>query len=125
MSNQIILVNWFEIPATDLDRAKKFYEVVFDIELSLNDMENSKMAWFPFTEGGAGATGSLVKAESYTPSNIGTMVYFSVEDIESTLQRVEENGGKVIIAKMNIGEFGYYGHFEDSEGNRLGLHSEK
>lgn len=27
-------VGWFEIPATDMDRAVKFYETVFDIRLS-------------------------------------------------------------------------------------------
>lgn len=125
MSGKINPVNWFEIPVTDLDRSQKFYEYVFSIELALNDMGNLKMAWFPWAEGGTGATGSLIKAESYVPAHSGTMVYFSVEDIESTLKRAEEKGGKIITPKMSIGEFGFVGHFEDSEGNRLGLHSQK
>ena len=125
MSNQLNPVNWFEIPVTDLDRSKKFYEYVFGVELTLNDMGNLKMAWFPWAEGGEGAAGSLIKAESYVPSYSGTMVYFSVEDIESTLKRAEEKGGKIITSKMSIGEFGFVAHFEDSEGNRLGLHSQK
>jgi predicted enzyme related to lactoylglutathione lyase len=125
MDKQINPVNWFEIPVTDLDRAKKFYEYIFGIELALNNMGNLKMAWFPFAEEKAGATGTLMKAESYVPSYSGTMVYFSVDDIESTLQRVEQKGGKIITAKMSIGEFGFVGHFEDSEGNRVALHSQQ
>ena len=51
------------------------------------------------------------------------MIYFSVEDIEGVLKRAGQTGGKVITEKMSIGEFGFVGHFEDSEGNRVGLHS--
>jgi predicted enzyme related to lactoylglutathione lyase len=125
MGKQINPINWFEIPATDLERATKFYEYVFNFTLTPTDMGNIKMAFFPWAEGEAGATGSLIKAESYIPSHAGSMVYFSVDDIESTLQRAEEKGGKIITPKMSIGEHGFVGHFEDSEGNRVGLHSQK
>ncbi len=116
-------VNWFEVPATDLQRAKDFYEHVLQTELSLQDMGNLKMAWFPMHENAPGAAGTLVQAESYTPSHAGSMVYFSVDDIESTLKRVKERGGKVISPKQSIGEYGFVAHFEDSEGNRVALHS--
>jgi predicted enzyme related to lactoylglutathione lyase len=36
---------------------------------------------------------------------------------------VAERGGKVLRAKTGIGEYGFVGHFEDSEGNRVALHS--
>ncbi len=118
-------VNWFEIPATDLDRARKFYESVFEVELSLNEMGPLQMAWFPMTENGGGATGTLIKAEGYTPSHSGSLVYFSVDDIDSVLSKAEQNGGKTLNPKMSIGEHGYVAHFEDSEGNRVALHSNK
>lgn len=116
-------VNWFEIPVSDLNRAKTFYEKIFGIEIAVNEMNNLKMGWFPFKENGGGSSGTLMEAESYVPSYNGTMVYFSVDDIEATLKNVSDNNGKVITKKMSIGEFGFVGHFEDSEGNRLGLHS--
>jgi predicted enzyme related to lactoylglutathione lyase len=53
------------------------------------------------------------------------MVYFSVDDIEATLAKAEKHGGKIIRSKTGIGEFGFVGHFEDSEGNRVALHSRK
>lgn len=124
MSTQNNLVNWFEIPTADLNRAKEFYEQVLGVELSLQDMGPLKMAWFPMADGGNGATGSLVHAEDYIPSYEGAMVYFSVEDIDTTLERVREKGGKVLNPKSSIGEHGFVAHFEDSEGNRVALHSE-
>ncbi len=116
-------VNWFEIPVKDLERAKSFYEYVLDCQLSINEMGPLKMAWFPMRQDAAGATGSLVQNENYTPSYSGSMVYFSVEDIESALARIEEKGGKILNPKSGIGEHGFVAHFEDSEGNRVALHS--
>lgn len=117
-------VNWFEIPATDLARAQRFYERVLGIDMARNEMGDLRMAWFPMQQGGDGATGTLVENEHYTPSHAGSMVYFSVEDIEGALERVEESGGKVLNPKRSIGEFGFTAHFEDSEGNRVALHSD-
>lgn len=117
-------VNWFEIPAADLQRAQAFYEAVLEVELDLNEMGPLKMAWFPMVRDGDGATGTLVENENYTPSYAGSLVYFSVEDIEEVLARIEANGGKVLNGKTSIGEYGYVAHFEDSEGNRVALHSQ-
>lgn len=118
-------INWFEIPAADLNRAKSFYENVLGYELTLNEMGPLKMAMFPMEQGGTGSTGTLIQAESYVPSHQGSMVYFSVEDIDETLGKVNENGGKTLNPKMGIGEYGFVAHFEDCEGNRVALHSIK
>ncbi|MDH3252573.1 MAG: VOC family protein [Ignavibacteria bacterium] len=123
MATQMNPVTWFEIPVNNLDRAKRFYEDVFGVTLSLNDFGTLKMAWFPMKEGSAGATGTLVKAETYVPSHAGTMVYFSVDDIEDVLKRVSVKGGKIVNPKRSIGEYGFVAHFEDCEGNRVALHS--
>ncbi len=118
-------VNWFEIPARDIERAKMFYEKVLDRELTLEDMEGFKMDFFPMVQGVGGAAGTLVKGETYEPSHAGTVVYFSVDDIEDTLRRINANGGKTLIPKKSIGEYGFIAHFEDTEGNRLALHAMK
>lgn len=116
-------VSWFEIPARHLMRAKDFYEKVFGYEMAVSEIGPLKMAWFPGAEGAEGSGGSLVEARSYIPSHEGTMVYFSVGDIDSVLRKVEQNGGKIIRSKMSIGDYGFVGHFEDCEGNRVALHS--
>lgn len=116
-------VTWFEIPVDDMTRARLFYEHVFGVKLELQDFGHLLMAWFPAEHGSPGATGSLVKADSYIPSHAGSMVYFSVADIDATLARVSEAGGRTVSAKMGIGQYGFVGHFEDTEGNRVALHS--
>jgi predicted enzyme related to lactoylglutathione lyase len=118
-------VNWFEIPVTEIARAKNFYEQVLGIPLELHDFENMRMAFFPMTMDAYGAAGALVTAEGYVPSGTGVIIYFSVEDIEAILAKAADHGGKILIPKMGIGEYGFIGHFIDTEGNRLGLHSMK
>jgi uncharacterized protein len=125
MPKKMNAVGWFEIPVTDLDRAVKFYESVLGIKLSRNEMGPLKMAWFPWEEDAMGAAGSLVKADGYTPSYAGTLVYFAVQDIDGTLAKINANGGKTLLPKMSIGEYGFIAHFQDTEGNRVALHSEK
>ncbi len=117
------IANWFEIPVKDLDRAGRFYEKVFDVKLTLE----GHVAFFPYTKEGAGAAGSLTMFESYEPSHAGTLVYFGVDDINGILRRVNANGGKTLLPKtrIGIGGFGFIAHFEDCEGNRVGLHSMK
>lgn len=115
-------VNWFEIPVTDMDRAKTFYETIFSFDVSINQVGNETMGWFPFDPKAPGATGSLIQNENYTPSHQGSLVYFSVPEINDVLAKVEGAGGKIVNPKFSIGPHGFSGHFEDSEGNRVGLH---
>ncbi len=125
VATKINPVNWFEIPVKDIDKAKKFYQAVFDYNLDLQEMEPYKMALFPMVQDKSGAAGALVQGQSYTPSGSGTVVYFSVDDIEETLRRINANGGKTVLPKKSIGEHGFIAHFQDTEGNRLALHSMK
>ena len=41
------MVTWFEIPVSDMERAKAFYEKVFDIQISIQDFGGVLMGWFP------------------------------------------------------------------------------
>lgn len=123
------VVGWFEIPVTDMERAIKFYESVFDFKLERNKMGELDMAWFPWTEEGSGSPGSLVHyPQSYTPSPDGVLVYFTAhsEDLDQELDRVEENGGVILQEKTLISdEIGYMAVLLDTEGNRIALHSRK
>lgn len=115
--------NWFELPVTDIDRAKSFYESIFHVKMGDNmEMGSSIMSFFPFDADQAGATGTLIQQESYIPSHEGALVYFSVKEIDEIVPRISESGGKVINEKMSIGHHGFVAHFQDSEGNRVALH---
>ena len=121
------VVGWFEIPVTDIERATDFYQKVFDLELERNTVGELDMAWFPMTEEGLGAPGSLVyHQETHRPSTDGVLVYFTARsgDLANELSRVEGAGGKVLLPKTLITEdIGYMGLFLDTEGNRIAVHS--
>ena len=52
-----------------------------------------------------------------------TLVYLTVDNMDGMLIRVHASGGKTLTPKMQIGDYGFIAHFEDSEGNRVALHS--
>lgn len=118
------MVGWFEIPVNDMDRAKTFYETVFQLEIKVVDFGGLLMGWFPDRGNVQGAQGTLIKQESYIPSQEGTLVYFISEDVQNELDRIEAAGGKIYQPKTQISpDHGYMGVFIDSEGNRVALHS--
>ena len=121
-------LNWFEIPVTDLDRAKKFYETIFAMEpmYSMN-MSGADMAFFPMEMDGKTVGGGLIKHESATPCAKGTVVYLNANpDMPAILDRVEKAGGKIVMPRTQITpEIGYSAFIIDTEGNRVGLHSSK
>ena len=120
------LVSWFEIPVHDMDRAKAFYETVFNIEISLQDIGGVIMAFFPANPEAPGAMGSLMKYESYIPSHEGTLIYFNSDNVQIEIDKIEVAGGKILQGKAQISpEIGYMGVFQDTEGNRIALYSKK
>ncbi len=119
------VVGWFEIPVTDMVRAKKFYSTVFGKELIDMNMAEMEMAAFPWFNEAEFASGSLVKSKGYEPSATGTVVYFHSEDVNIELAKAVKSGGKILAPKTDIGENGFICLFIDTEGNRIGLHSAK
>lgn len=121
------MVGWFEVPVTDMERAKKFYETVFDISIAIHELGDFIMGWFPMTPEKPGATGSLVQHKIYTPSDThGPLIYFSCKDVALELGRVKDAGGIVLQQKTEIGGgHGFMGLVKDTEGNRIALHSNK
>jgi predicted enzyme related to lactoylglutathione lyase len=121
-------INWFEIPVTEFDRAKKFYETIFDYQMPENQMGPARLGFllYDFQNGGRG--GAIVhNPDFYSPSKNGTLVYLNCEpDLQEVLSRVENAGGKITQQKTLVGEnLGYQALIEDSEGNRVALHSMK
>ncbi|MCO4822303.1 MAG: VOC family protein [Flavobacteriaceae bacterium] len=119
------MIGWFEIPVTNMDRAKAFYETVFNIKIQVQDFGGTLMGWFPFAENKGGASGSLIKNKAYQPSDTkGVLIYFSSADVAIEMSRVEAAGGKMLQDKTQISpDIGYMALFVDTEGNRLALHS--
>ena len=119
-------VAWVEIPVNEMGRAKKFYGGILDVEMIDLELPDLEMSMFPVEETGVG--GALCKHDNfYYPSHEGPLVYFSANpDLQQVLDRIEGAGGKIIQNKTQISdEYGFMAIFEDSEGNRVALHSEQ
>ncbi len=119
-------INWFEIPATDMARAKKFYESVFEIEMKTMEMHGFEMAFFPSSDNMEGkVSGALVKGHTHKPTTDGVVIYLNANpDIQTIIDRIEKSGGKVVMPRTLINEqVGYMAFFIDSEGNRMALHA--
>ena len=121
-------ISWFEIPVTDLNRAQRFYETVFGIQLMPMDMPNIKMRVFPVDDQMTGVTGALADTggEFHKPSATeGPLLYLNANpDVQRVLDKVEAAGGKIVVPKTEISpEHGHMAVLIDTEGNRIGLHS--
>jgi len=122
MSNTNPVV-YFEIPVNDLERAETFYSAVFNFSFDKEIIDHYEMALFPFEEKNSGITGALAKGDVYKPSKNGIIIYFKTGNIEATLHRVIQHGGKILYPKKIDEKYGFaVAEFEDSEGNRIALH---
>lgn len=117
------MISWFEIPAGDFARAVKFYKAILGAEIQEIDMDGTRMGMLP--SDGENLSGAIVQGTDIKPSSDGVTVYLNGgKDLQGTLNKVEKNGGKVIVPKTQISpEFGFFALFIDTEGNKLGLHS--
>ncbi|HEY8101335.1 MAG TPA: VOC family protein [Burkholderiaceae bacterium] len=116
-------VGWFEIYVQDMNRAKKFYESVFEGKLEKLGGDDFDMWSFPMQNNGMGAAGALVKMEGVPSGGCSTIVYFMCDDCAVEEARAAASGGKVHKTKMSIGQYGFISLVLDTEGNMIGLHS--
>jgi predicted enzyme related to lactoylglutathione lyase len=117
------LISIVEIPTVNFTRAVRFYQAIMGIHIEQVDMDGVQMGLFP---GGDNAVSvALIGGGGYKPSADGTIVYLNAgDDLQIMLNKIEANGGKVLIPKTAIApEMGFYAMFLDTEGAKLGLHS--
>lgn len=117
-------INWFEIPASNLERAKRFYGAVLAGELHEQEIMGNQMAFLPMGDQ-QGVGGALVEGDGYSPSESGSLIYLNGgNDLADPLSRVESAGGRVVVPKTKISdEIGYMAVIKDSEGNKIAFHS--
>lgn len=117
---------WCEIYVQDMQRAKGFYESVFQVSLEKLEnpgMETDMEIWaFPMTMENVGASGALVKMDGAQSGSSGTIPYFHCDEVAEEADRVLEAGGQIHQAKKSIGQFGFMALAVDTEGNMIGLH---
>lgn len=116
-------VSIFEIPATDISRAIKFYEAILSIEIEKIDIPGMQMGLLPYEN--QVVTAVIIQGEGYEPSTKGITIYLNAgDDLQVILDKVNQNGGEIILSKTpHADESGFFALFIDSEGNRMGLNS--
>jgi uncharacterized protein len=116
-------ISMFEIPATDISRAINFYQNILDIKIEKMEMESMQMGILPYE--GQIVTAVLIKADGYKPSADGVTLYLnSGDNLQTVLEKVEKNGGKITLPKTAHADgSGYFAIFLDSEGNKMALNS--
>lgn len=117
------LINWFEIPATDFNRAVSFYKSILGVDIKETEIFGTKMGFFPADE--TNVSGAIVQGEDYQPSTDGVLAYLNGgNDLQMMLDKIEASNGKIIVPKTQISpEMGHFGMFIDSEGNKMAVHS--
>jgi len=116
-------IGWFDIPADNVGRAKKFYQSLlgWKIEPVANFPDESQQRQSIVTgepQVGSMHSGGLYKRQM--PG--GILVFVIVEDMDQVLARVEKLGGKILMPRTEIKDLGLvFGVIEDTEGNKLGL----
>jgi uncharacterized protein len=118
-------VGWFDIHVSNMERAKKFYETVFNLQLIDLPIEWGKQSLFPSNYEGFNISGALVENKDMIAGGNNTVVYFVTDECITEEAKVENAGGKIVRSKMAIGEFGFVSIIIDTEGNTIGLHSRK
>jgi len=119
-------ISWFEIPTTQLDRSQAFYEAVLGRPMRREAMGPSQGAVFAYAPEQDGVGGALMMGSTAPqPSAHGTLVYLDASpSLDAALQRVEEQGGHIALPRQALPPgMGYFAHFIDLDGNRLGLHA--
>ena len=107
-------VGWFEIYVYDMQRAKQFYQSVFQVELESLNSGDLEMWAFPAHMDRYGAGGALARIDGVAAGGNSTIVYFSCEDCANECARAAASGGTVVKEKFSIGEYGHVALVHDT-----------
>lgn len=118
------VINWFNLPSSDFDRAIDFYSKVLEIDMiRVPSPDGNENAFFSNPDVNA-VGGSITSDPQQSPGTDGAVIYFDVDGrMDGVLDRVSANGGQIAMPKTDIGEFGKIAMAVDSEGNLIGFHS--
>ena len=121
--SQTDTICWADIPVKDLDRSSRFYSAVLGKPVRTQSDAGFDYGLLPHKNDNV--SGCLVPANDNRPSETGPLVYLNVNGrMAEAHDAVKENGGTVLEDRHQIGPYGFSALIRDTEGNRIGLHSE-
>jgi predicted enzyme related to lactoylglutathione lyase len=130
LSAETNALTWFEIPAKNINRARKFYETILDIKMETmeHDAPGEETVFFPRQKDTIMAlsgivSGAIVKASRLKPGKNGALIYLNASpDLQKVLDRIVPAGGQITRPRTKI-PAGYIAAIEDTEGNKVALHA--
>ena len=114
----------FEIPFDDGDRAREFYQKAFGWNIThLPDMDYTMVSTGPTSQEQGPTEPGYIGGGMLARSGLsqGPVITVDVDDIDASLAKVEQLGGKIVQPKAPVGQMGFAAYFNDSEGNLTGL----
>jgi predicted enzyme related to lactoylglutathione lyase len=113
---------YFEVPADNLNRAKKFYGELLGWQFTIADNPEIKMEYWMINTGPA-EEGTINMGGMYTRMGpiSGIITYVKLDNLNDALAKVEKLGGKIVNPKMNVKGVGSMAHIVDTEGNLIAL----
>lgn len=120
-------VQHFQIPVDDMERAKKFYQEIFGWEINAVPVMEGNYhiaTTVPVDEKGhpnvpGGINGGLFSRGTHGQEVISIVI--NVPSIDEYIKKIETAGGKVVMPKSPVGDFGLFAQVIDTEGNVLGI----
>ena len=115
----------FEVPFSDGDRARNFYQQVFGWQLNvIPEMNYTMVSTGPVAETGMPTEpgyigGGMFQRDPAFPQ--GPVITIDVPSIDDALATIQSLGGEAVGEKMPVGEMGFAAYFKDTEGNVIGL----
>ncbi|KIX03454.1 uncharacterized protein Z518_07006 [Rhinocladiella mackenziei CBS 650.93] len=125
---------WINVLATDVPRAQAFYSTVFNWRFNRSasqdgrTLDPNEIALFE-VPGQPSPNGGITKVSAdewaSTHGKGGVVLYLYVEDINPWEEKIVAAGGKKMSDILPEGSMALMQHFEDTEGNYLGIYSMK
>lgn len=106
-----------EIGSRDMEKARGFYEQVFDWKIEAMPMGEGQV--YGTIDTGTPPGGGLFEPAPEVP--VGVTVYIQVDNVEEALGKIEGAGGKTVMPKQEVPGEGWFALFSDLDGNVLGL----
>jgi predicted enzyme related to lactoylglutathione lyase len=108
---------YVEIPATDIDQSRKFYEAVFGWQTRTRG--DGSIA---FDDGVGQVSGTWVRGRP-AMDQVGLLIYIMVNSVAETATTIEVNGGE-IVQPIGLDAPEITARFKDPGGNIFGLYQE-
>ncbi|MCL4503024.1 MAG: VOC family protein [Deltaproteobacteria bacterium] len=112
----------FEIPADDVERARKFYSGLFGWKIEKFTGPTPMEYWEIATgaeKGEMGLSGGGMMQRQMPEERI--TMYVNVPSVDDYVAKVKKLGGRVVVPKMAVPEMGYFAVCLDPENNGFGI----